>query len=304
MPCVANADPGLAMTSTAPSASARTAVSLLRGVSELTTTTGSGKWRMSFARKLRPSMRGISMSSVTTSGRSRTIFSRATYGSIAVPTTSMSGCCPSSSLRILRTSAESSTIEHADHGVERTAGSPRRATGRGAAHQDSVGEAELGRRIDAERELRATVLDPERDGEAARRRMRQGDAGIARIRRALGRRGQVEHGLATRDQREHVAADDVGELADRVALHLTVRTDGGGRKPSMLAASAIATSSLTATSSVPVQGPANATRTVNVRGASACTALGVVVGEQQGERLKSRSRCRQQRGRHSTRHRG
>ena len=35
-------------------------------------------------------MRGISMSSVITSGRRRTIFSRATYGSTALPTTSMS----------------------------------------------------------------------------------------------------------------------------------------------------------------------------------------------------------------------
>src|SRR5947209_4407149 len=65
---------------------------------------------MSLFRKVNPSMRGISMSSVSTSGESDRILSRATYGSGAVPTTSISCSAESASLRILRTMAESSTI--------------------------------------------------------------------------------------------------------------------------------------------------------------------------------------------------
>ena len=66
------------------------AASLFFGVSELTMITGSGKCFISFTRNERPSMRGISTSSVTTSGFNATIFSRAAYGSTAVPTTVMS----------------------------------------------------------------------------------------------------------------------------------------------------------------------------------------------------------------------
>ena len=54
-------------------------------------------------------MRGISISSVITSGLKRLIFSRAAYGSFAVPTTSMPAARSSMALRSLRTSAESST---------------------------------------------------------------------------------------------------------------------------------------------------------------------------------------------------
>src|SRR5262245_26882333 len=55
-------------------------------------------------------MRGISMSSVRTSGSCWTIRSRATNGSDARPTTSMSGSALSASDNIFRTIAESSTM--------------------------------------------------------------------------------------------------------------------------------------------------------------------------------------------------
>ncbi len=55
-------------------------------------------------------MRGISMSSVITSGTSSAIFSAATYGSPAVPITSISGSESSSAASVCRTTAESSTI--------------------------------------------------------------------------------------------------------------------------------------------------------------------------------------------------
>src|SRR4051794_10568424 len=55
-------------------------------------------------------MRGISISSVRTSGARARILSRATYGSGAAPTISISGSSLSASARIFRTIAESSTI--------------------------------------------------------------------------------------------------------------------------------------------------------------------------------------------------
>src|ERR1051326_6751651 len=55
-------------------------------------------------------MRGISISSVSTSGLRDSIFSRAIKGSGAVPATSISGADESASLSTLRTMAESSTI--------------------------------------------------------------------------------------------------------------------------------------------------------------------------------------------------
>ena len=53
-------------------------------------------------------MRGISTSSVSTSGLVSLMRSRAMNGSLAVPTTSMSGAAFRISTRIWRTSAESS----------------------------------------------------------------------------------------------------------------------------------------------------------------------------------------------------
>src|SRR5512137_2709285 len=66
-------DPGLQITSTAPSSSALMAFWLLLGVKELTTTTGSGWYFISLDKNESPSIRGISKSSVITSGLSRTI---------------------------------------------------------------------------------------------------------------------------------------------------------------------------------------------------------------------------------------
>ncbi len=65
---------------------------------------------MIFCRKVRPSMRGISMSRVITSGICSRIRSAATNGSPAVAMTSISGSPDSTSLRVWRTTAESSTI--------------------------------------------------------------------------------------------------------------------------------------------------------------------------------------------------
>ncbi len=58
----------------------------------------------------RPSMTGISMSRVTTSGLSWTILSSAILPLGAVPTTSMAGSDASTSVTIRRTTTESSTV--------------------------------------------------------------------------------------------------------------------------------------------------------------------------------------------------
>src|SRR6185437_12776055 len=100
---------GLARKSTAPSSSARSVTSAPSVVSDDTITTGIGRSRIRFSRKVRPSMRGISTSSVSTSGSSCLIFSRAISGSAAVPTTSMPGSQASMVDINLRTRAESST---------------------------------------------------------------------------------------------------------------------------------------------------------------------------------------------------
>jgi hypothetical protein len=72
-------------------------------------TTGIGRKRISLDKKSMPSMRGISMSSVRTSGFKLRIISRAMSGSLAAPTHSISGCWLMISVSKLRTSAESST---------------------------------------------------------------------------------------------------------------------------------------------------------------------------------------------------
>ena len=78
-------------------------------VSELITTTGMGEFSLlSLRRNVSPSMRGISMSRVRTSGCSFGILSMAISGSLATPTTSMSGSICRVSVIVLRTSAESS----------------------------------------------------------------------------------------------------------------------------------------------------------------------------------------------------
>jgi hypothetical protein len=73
---------------------------------------------MMIFRKVRPSIRGISRSSVRTSGRSSMMRSRAAKGSAAVPTTSMPGSALRASVRILRTMAESSITRTRMGGVD------------------------------------------------------------------------------------------------------------------------------------------------------------------------------------------
>ena len=68
---------GLATKSTAPSSSARKVTSAPRSVNVETITTGIGRRRISRERKSMPSMRGISTSSVITSGSRLRIISRA-----------------------------------------------------------------------------------------------------------------------------------------------------------------------------------------------------------------------------------
>ena len=104
------ADPGLQTTSTAPAAMASMAVCVPSPVSELMTMTGIGRCAISLRRNVIPSIRGISMSSVSTSGSYWTILSRAMYGSAAVATTWMPGYFANSRDSICRTTAESSTI--------------------------------------------------------------------------------------------------------------------------------------------------------------------------------------------------
>jgi hypothetical protein len=81
---------GLVTKSTAPSSSARSVISDPFPVREETITTGIGRSRINFSRKSMPSMRGISTSSVSTSGLYFLIKSRATNGSGAVATISIS----------------------------------------------------------------------------------------------------------------------------------------------------------------------------------------------------------------------
>ncbi|MCY1373302.1 hypothetical protein D9M69_605680 [compost metagenome] len=99
----------MATKSTAPISSARRVVSAPCSVRVETITTGMGRRRIRRERNSRPSMRGISTSSVITSGLSSRIISRATSGSLAAPMQRMSGCRLMISVSRLRTSAESST---------------------------------------------------------------------------------------------------------------------------------------------------------------------------------------------------
>ena len=73
-------------------------------------TTGMGCCAMILRKNVSPSMRGISISSVITSGTCSLIRSAATNGSLAVAMTSIIGSVERTWLRVCRTSAESSTI--------------------------------------------------------------------------------------------------------------------------------------------------------------------------------------------------
>ncbi|MCY1353576.1 hypothetical protein D9M69_399210 [compost metagenome] len=101
---------GLQITSTAPAARAWSVISAPFSVSVEQITTGVGRVAMIRRRKVMPSMRGISTSSRITSGHIRSIFCRASSGSMAIPTTSISRCAASICCITSRITAESSTI--------------------------------------------------------------------------------------------------------------------------------------------------------------------------------------------------
>ena len=101
---------GLAIISTAPYSRALSVLWAPDSASVEQMTTGIGCWDMIFCKNVRPSMRGISISSVITSGICSLIRSAATKGSLAVPMTSISGSADSTSLSVWRTTAESSTM--------------------------------------------------------------------------------------------------------------------------------------------------------------------------------------------------
>ena len=82
---------GLLMISTAPAAKACSVVSAPFSVSDEQITTGVGRSAMILRKKVMPSMRGISTSSVITSGLRSRIISRAAKASLAVPMHCMSG---------------------------------------------------------------------------------------------------------------------------------------------------------------------------------------------------------------------
>ena len=101
---------GLVMISTAPYSSALKVLCAPSSARLEQITTGIGCWLMIFFRKVSPSMRGISISSVITSGACSAMRSAATKGSLAVAMTSISGSEVSTLLSVWRTTAESSTI--------------------------------------------------------------------------------------------------------------------------------------------------------------------------------------------------
>ena len=93
---------GLGTQSKAPRRSASMLTSAPRGVSDEHMTTGIGRTSISRARKVRPSVPGMSTSSVSTSGRSSAIAPPAVSGQEAVPTTSIPGSAVSSRRSIIR----------------------------------------------------------------------------------------------------------------------------------------------------------------------------------------------------------
>ncbi len=99
---------GLVMISTAPISRARMAASVLGPVSSEQMTTGIGFWAISFSRKVRPSIRGISRSRRMTSGGNFFILSMAMRGSAAT-LTQKPRFSESTDTSTCRTIAESST---------------------------------------------------------------------------------------------------------------------------------------------------------------------------------------------------
>ena len=106
--CLFSGD-GLATQSKAPISSALMVASAPLLVSVETMITGIGRSRMIFSRNSRPSIFGISTSSVMTSGLSALMASRASSGLLASPTTLMAGSLDSAAAIMLRMVAESST---------------------------------------------------------------------------------------------------------------------------------------------------------------------------------------------------
>ena len=101
---------GFPTTSTAPSSNALMLASAPALVRVEIITTGIGRNCMIRRKNSKPSICGISMSSVNTSGCNCLIFSRASIGSSASPTTSNNGCDERISRNIRRINMESSTI--------------------------------------------------------------------------------------------------------------------------------------------------------------------------------------------------
>ncbi len=101
---------GLWTKSTAPSSSARSAASDPSDVRLDSISTGIGRSRIRRSRKSSPSIFGIWMSRMSTSGSSVRIISLATNGSGAEPTTSMSSSLDSSRVSNCWISGESSTM--------------------------------------------------------------------------------------------------------------------------------------------------------------------------------------------------
>ena len=97
------------MQSKAPISSALMVASAPLLVSVETMITGIGRSRMIFSRNSRPSIFGISTSSVMTSGLSDLMASRASSGLLASPTTLMAGSLDSAAAIMLRMVAELST---------------------------------------------------------------------------------------------------------------------------------------------------------------------------------------------------
>jgi hypothetical protein len=101
---------GFVTKSVAPAASASRVAVAPATLSVLNMMTGMDRFFLRSSRSVsRPSSSGISMSSVTTSGLSVSIFARAMRPLAAVPTTLMSGLLPRASTIRRRTTTESST---------------------------------------------------------------------------------------------------------------------------------------------------------------------------------------------------
>jgi hypothetical protein len=100
----------LQTTETAPACKASSVSDTLCSVSPEQITTGVGRSRMIWRRKVSPSTRGISMSSTMTSGHSCSMYSRAKTGSDAWPMTRIPDTPLSMAVSAWRITTESSTI--------------------------------------------------------------------------------------------------------------------------------------------------------------------------------------------------